>query len=110
VGVGRGNPVVIEVLRRDRRETEGVWYNTIVIKPTFRTSGLFAEGANAELHLTDDERRLLVYLKVDLPVLPGSLTWHLRSVEDGVPLHPDARARAAEIRGQETQLDTIAGR
>jgi len=88
-----GNPVVIEVLRKDRRETEGVWYNTIVIKPTFQTSGLFSEGGNAEMHFSDDDRRLLVYLKADVPVLPGSLTWHLRSVDLGMPLHPDARAR-----------------
>lgn len=90
-----GNPVVIEVLRRDRRETEGVWYDTIVVKPTFQTSGLFGEGGNAELHFSDDERRLLVYLKVDMPVLPGSLTWHLRSIDPGAPLHPNSRASAS---------------
>ena len=102
-----GNPVVIEVLRKDRRETEGVWYNTIVIKPTIQTDGMFSEGGDAELHFTDDERRLLVYLKTNVPILPGSLTWHLRSVEEGVPLHPDARARAIEWRAQAAAADTI---
>ena len=55
-----GNPVVIQVLRRDTREVEGVEYNTLVIKPLIQTDGMFSEGGEAELHFTDDERRHLV--------------------------------------------------
>ncbi|NIR78012.1 MAG: DUF3108 domain-containing protein, partial [Gemmatimonadetes bacterium] len=46
-----GNPVKIRVLRKDQRETEGVEYNTIVVKPLIKTDGLFGEGGDAELHL-----------------------------------------------------------
>ena len=98
-----GNPVTVRVLRRDQRETEGVRYNTIVVAPEIRSSGLFAEGGSAEIHLTDDERRIPVYVKSDIPNFPGSLTLHLRSVREGVPLHPDSRAAAADGQAQRAQ-------
>jgi len=94
----KGNPVVIEVLRKDQRDVGGVVYNTIVVKPLIRTSGLFGEGGDAELHFTDDERRVLVYLKSNIPKFPGSLTLHLQTVQDGFPLNPESRAEALEAR------------
>ncbi len=96
-----GNPVKIRVLRKDQRETEGVEYNTIVVKPLIKTDGLFGEGGDAELHLTDDENRYLVYLKSNIPKFPGSLTLHLKEIREGVPLNPRARAEALE--GRETE-------
>ncbi|MEM7413893.1 MAG: DUF3108 domain-containing protein [Gemmatimonadota bacterium] len=88
-----GNPVTVRVLRKDERETEGVRYNTIVVAPEIQTSNLFAEGGGAEIHLTDDDRRIPVYVKSDLPGFPGSLTLHLRSIQSGHPLHPESRER-----------------
>ena len=93
-----GNPVVVHVLRKDQREVEGVLYNTIVVQPQINTDGLFAEGGNAEIHVTDDERRIPVYVKSDIPNFPGSLTLHLRTARDGYPLNPDSRAEALEAR------------
>ncbi len=93
-----GNPVVIKVLRRDQRETEGVLYNTIVVAPEIRTSGLFGEGGKAEIHFTDDARRIPVYVKSDIPHFPGSLTLHLRSIQEGFPLNPDSRSEAGRAR------------
>ncbi len=98
-----GNPVTVRVLRKDRRETEGVWYNTIVLQPEIRTDGLFGEGGQAEIHLTDDERRIPVYVKSDIPKFPGSLTLHLRSVQEGYPLHPESRRQALEGRERRAQ-------
>lgn len=89
-----GNPVTVRVVRRDQRETEGVRYNTIVVEPEIQTDGMFAEGGGAEIHFTDDERRIPVYVKSDLPGFPGSLTLHLRSIQEGHPLHPESRAEA----------------
>jgi len=93
-----GNPVVVHVVRKDRRETEAGTFNTIVVKPIIKTDGLFGEGGDAELHFTDDDRRLLVYMRSNIPRFPGSLTLHLRSIQEGVPLHPESRARAVEAR------------
>ena len=90
-----GNPVTITVLRRDQRVIDDVVYNTIVLQPEFQTTGLFGEGGDAEIHLTDDEWRVPVYLKSNIPKFPGSLTLHLRSFSAGHPLHPDSRAAAS---------------
>lgn len=88
-----GNPVVIHVVRKDRRETDAGTFNTIVVKPVIKTDGLFGQGGDAELHFTDDERRILVYMKSNIPSFPGSLTLHLRSIEEGLPLNPESRAQ-----------------
>jgi hypothetical protein len=86
-----GNPVVIEVLRRDVRETAAGTFNTIVVSPTIQTDGLFADGGEAELHFTDDENRYLVYMRVGMPVV-GSITLHLEKIVPGTPIHSGAAA------------------
>lgn len=91
---GEGNPVTIEVLRRDRRKTDAGEFNTLVVRPIVRTRGIFGDGGKAELHFTDDERRILVYMKSDIPGFPGSLTLHLKEIREGMPLHPESRERA----------------
>jgi hypothetical protein len=88
-----GNPVIVEVVRKDERETDAGRFRTIVVKPIVRTEGLF-KGGNAEIHLTDDERRIPVYLKFDVPKFPGSLTLHLTEIHEGIPLSPGSRAAA----------------
>ena len=95
-----GNPVVVRVDRRDVRETEAGTFNTIVVKPIIKTDGLFGEGGQAELHFTDDERRLLVYMKSDIPNFPGSLTLHLKSIQEGFPVNPDSRKKVMKARKQ----------
>lgn len=86
-----GNPVVVNVLRRDRRKTEAGEFATLVVQPIIRTKGLFSQGGKAEIHFTDDERRLPVYVKSDIPNFPGSLTLHLKEIHEGLPLHPGSR-------------------
>jgi len=87
-----GNPVVVDVVRKDRRKTDAGTFNTIVVRPTFQSEGLFSEDGEAELHFSDDERRLLVYMKVDMPRFPGGISLHLRSIQEGFPVNPESRA------------------
>lgn len=87
-----GNPVVLNVLRRDERTVPAGTFRTIVVQPIIRTKGLFSEGGKAELHLSDDPRRLLVYLKTELPGI--SLTLHLKSIRPGNPIHGNPMTRA----------------
>jgi Protein of unknown function (DUF3108) len=89
-----GNPVVVRVVGRAVRKEDSGTYNTVVVKPIIRTRGLFSEGGQAELYFTDDDRRILVYLKSDVPHFPGSLTLHLDSIQEGLPLNPASRASA----------------
>jgi hypothetical protein len=84
-----GNPVIIHVEGKDVRETDAGTFNTIVVRPTIQTSGIFSEGGEAELHFTDDENRHLVYMRIKMPVV-GSVTLHLRSITQGTPIHPGA--------------------
>jgi len=86
-----GNPVIIEVERRGVRETPAGTFNTIVVRPTIKTSGLFSEGGEAELHFTDDENRYLVYMRVGMSII-GSITMHLENIVEGTPIHSGAAA------------------
>lgn len=80
-----GNPVVIRVERRDTVEVPAGTFPTIVVRPIIQTDGLFGQGGEAELHFTDDERKLLVYMRSRIPVV-GSLSLHLRSITEGTPV------------------------
>ena len=102
-----GNPVRVTVLRKDQRVTEGVLYNTIVVVPEIQTDGLFGEGGESEIHFTDDERRVPVYVKSDIPNFPGSLTLHLRSITEGHPLNPQSRAAAVAGREQRAEAEVV---
>ena len=86
------NPIILKVLRRDKRKVGAGEFNTIVVQPIIPESILFAEGANAEIHLSDDERRLIVYMKVDGPVLPFNFTLHLEEFQEGAALGDDGDA------------------
>ncbi len=77
-----GNPVTLKVLRRETINVPAGRFETLVIQPIIRTDGLFAEGGKAELYLTDDDRRILVQLKSDVPVL-GSLNLKLTGYMPG---------------------------
>lgn len=103
-----GNPVTIQVLRKDRREVPAGEFETIVVKPLIRTDGLFSEGGNAEIHFSDDERRLLVYLRSEIPVV-GSITLHLENVQEGLPLNPESRAAARARREGDSTLSGPGG-
>ena len=82
-----GNPVKLKVLRRDTVEVPAGTFATIVVQPIIRTSGLFGEGGKAELYFTDDERRLLVLMKSQVPLI-GALSLHLKTITEGSRLTP----------------------
>ncbi len=96
-----GNPVVLEVLRKDRRKVGAGEFNTIVVRPVIRTRGFFSEGGEAEIHFSDDERRLLVYMKTRLPGM--NLTLHLEEIEDATLIGSGERSdRDREMRTGQT--------
>ncbi len=89
-----GNPVVVEVLRRDQITVPAGTFNTIVVRPIIQTSGLFGEGGEAEVHFSDDNRRLMVQMTSRVPIM-GRLSLHLREVTYARPLRAfDAASRA----------------
>lgn len=74
-----GNPVVLEVLRKDEISVPAGRYRTIVVRPTFQSSGLFGEGGEAEVHFSDDASRVVVKVSSKVSRI-GSL--HLNLVRD----------------------------
>lgn len=79
-----GNPVVLRVLRTDRMEVPAGTFDTIVVQPIIQTSGLF-EGGDAEIHFSNDERRLVVYMRADMGLLLPTLEMSLTAVEWSEP-------------------------
>jgi hypothetical protein len=77
----KSNPVIIRVLRREHLETRAGSFDAIVIQPIIKTGGLFSEGGEAELWLSDDNRRILLQMKVKLNVV-GSLSLYLRTMRN----------------------------
>ena len=67
------NPIVIRVLRRETVTVPAGTFQTIVVRPIIKTSGLFGEGGQAELFFTDDERHTLVQMRSSVPLI-GSLS------------------------------------
>lgn len=72
------NPVRIRVLRRERVEVPAGTFDCIVLQPMIKTKGIFSENGQAEIWLTDDDRRIMVQMKSKLPF--GSLNLYLRSI------------------------------
>ena len=75
------NPVRITVLRRETVKVPAGTFETVVVRPSIRTKGIFSESGQAELWLTDDDRRMLVQMKSKLSF--GSLNLYLKSAVPG---------------------------
>jgi hypothetical protein len=77
----KGNPVIIEVLRREEIRVPAGTFKTIVVRPTIKSSGMFAEGGEAEIYVTDDERRIPVRVKTRMSI--GSANLYLTEYDPG---------------------------
>ena len=77
-----GNPVILDVVRRETVKVPAGEFQTIVVRPTIQTRGLFGQGGEAELYLTDDVQKFLVMLKSKLPLLQ-TLEFRLKDFTTG---------------------------
>lgn len=75
-----GNPVTVEVLRRETITVPAGMYQAIVLRPTFQTGGLFSEGGEAEVYLSDDDRRIPLMVTSRVPAI-GRLSLRLDGFE-----------------------------
>jgi hypothetical protein len=87
--------VILRVLRKDTVEVPAGTFSTVVVQPIIRSSGAFGEGGKAELYFSDDERRLLVLMNSDVPVI-GRLSLQLKAIKEGSPLPTGGEARPEE--------------
>lgn len=77
-----GNPIIIQVLRRERVRVPAGTFNAIVVQPHITTSGMFSEKGHAEVWLADDSTHMMLMLKSGLSF--GSLNLYLTSYSPGV--------------------------
>lgn len=71
------NPVRIQVLRRERVRVPAGEFDAVVVRPIIKSRGVFSENGQAEVWLTDDDKRLMVQMKSRLKF--GSLNLYLKS-------------------------------
>jgi uncharacterized protein DUF3108 len=78
-----GNPVRIEVLRKDHRKTDAGEFDTIVLRPVIPGENLVDEDSKAEIHISDDENRYIVYLKSETGILGVAIALELKAITPG---------------------------
>jgi uncharacterized protein DUF3108/glycosyl transferase family 2 len=79
------NPVIVEVLGRERVSVAGRKWNAIVVRPAIpHGRGIFAEKADARMWLSDDSRRIMLALQSTFSF--GQVTLKLK--EFAVPEQP----------------------
>jgi hypothetical protein len=81
------NPVILQVLRRERVRVPAGEFETIVVRPIIKSGGIFAEGGEAEVYITDDELRIPVRLYTKMKV--GSVVLELTEYREGERLTPE---------------------
>ena len=67
------NPVIVKVLRKETVKVPAGTFNTIVVQPIIKSKGIFSEGGNANVWLSDDKDRVMVQMRVKLKVATISL-------------------------------------
>jgi hypothetical protein len=67
------NPVIVKVLRRETITVPAGKFNTIVVQPIIKSKGIFSEGGQAQVWLSDDKDRVMVQMRVRLKVANISL-------------------------------------
>lgn len=78
------NPVTVKVLRTERVTVPAGTFNTVVIQPIIHSGGIFADGGQARIWLTTDDRRMMVQFKSRVKFL-HSLDLYLRSYRTMAP-------------------------
>ena len=97
------NPVIVKVLRLDTVTVKAGRFPCIVIQPIIKSGGIFAEGGEALMWLSDDDKRMLVQMKTKVPILK-SLDLYLKSVTAGARRRGQRRAsRNERPRGRSLQ-------
>ena len=73
------NPVTVTVVRRERIRVPAGEFDAVVLQPKIKAKGIFAEGANAEVWVADDDGRAVLQMKTHMSF--GTVVFQLRSIE-----------------------------
>jgi hypothetical protein len=91
------NPVTVEVLRRERVTVPAGTFDAVVVRPSFRTKGIFAQSGGTEVWLSDDARRVVLRMKTHLPfgAITLALTEYTPPADAPAAVAPPRRERGA---------------
>lgn len=82
------NPVRIRVVGREHIKVPAGEFDAIIIQPQIKAKGIFSEGGQAQVWLSDDEKHIVLKMTSKVPHLPiGSLNLYLKSYRP--PTSPD---------------------
>jgi hypothetical protein len=74
------NPIRIIVLGRERIRVPAGDFDAVVVRPIIKSKGMFAEGGDARVWISDDDRRLVLQVKAKVPGLPwGGMNMYLKT-------------------------------
>ena len=74
------NPIRIIVLGRERIKVPAGEFDAVVVRPIIKAKGIFAEGGDARVWISDDDRRIVLQIKAKIPNLPfGGLNLYLKN-------------------------------
>ncbi len=89
------NPVRIRVIRRETVTVPAGTFMALVVQPVINAKGIFSEGGDAQVWLSDDANRIMLQMKSNVKF--GSLNLYLKSY------HPAPTAPAAVPRKPPTR-------
>jgi len=72
------NPVTVTVVRRERIRVPAGEFDAVVLQPKIKAKGIFAEGANAEVWVADNEERAVLQMRTHMAF--GTVVFQLRSI------------------------------
>lgn len=74
------NPIRIIVLGREKVRVPAGEFDAVVVRPIIKSKGMFAEGGEARVWISDDDRRIVLQVKAKVPGLPfGGMNMYLRN-------------------------------
>lgn len=78
-----GNPVILNVLRKETVRVPAGRYDAFVVQPIIQTDGMFGQGGKAEVYIADDPSRAIVKLETSMKV--GRMNMYLHEYSPGRP-------------------------
>lgn len=74
------NPIRIIVLGRERVRVPAGVFDAVIVRPIIKSKGMFGEGGEARVWISDDDRRIVLQVKAKVSGLPlGSMNMYLTS-------------------------------
>ena len=71
------NPVRVTVVRRERIRVPAGEFDAVVLQPKIKAKGIFAENANAEVWIADDDTRVMLQMRTHMQI--GTVSFQLKA-------------------------------